>query len=60
MTRTPMAPLLWLYQTRYSVPSNKTIAADIIIFGIIYGDFPFYIENGMFCVLIIIASMRLF
>ena len=36
------------------------IAANIIIFGIIYGDFLFNIENGKFCVLIRIASMRRF
>ena len=29
---------------------KNPIAEDIIIFGIILGDFLFYIENGMFCV----------
>ena len=33
-------------------------ATDIIVFGIISGDFLFYINNGMLCVLIRIASMR--
>ena len=37
------------------LPQNH-IAADIIIFGIIYGDFLFYIDNGMLCVLMRIAS----
>ena len=43
-------------------PHNKTnpIAADIIVFGIISGDFLFYINNGMLCVIIRIASMRRF
>ena len=32
------------------------IAADLLIFGIIYDDFLFYIDNGMLCV----HSMRRF
>ena len=31
---------------------NHPIAADIIIFGIIQGDFLFQIDNGILCVLI--------
>ena len=38
--------------------TKNPIAAAIIVFGIISGDFLFYIENGMLCVLIRIASMR--
>ena len=36
------------------------IAADIIISGIIKNEFLFYIDNGVLCVLIRIASMRRF
>ena len=54
MARTPMARLPWLLESLGKHP----IAADIIIFGIIQGDFLFYIDNGMLCVLIRIASMR--
>ena len=39
---------------------KNPIAADIIIYGIITGDSLFYIDIGMLCVLIRIASMRLF
>ena len=39
---------------------KNPIAADIILSGTIKGDFLFYNENGMFCVLIRIASMRRF
>ena len=50
-----------LFQTGSWVLSlKKTIAADIIVFGIILGDFHFHIDNGMLCVLIKIASMRSF
>ena len=35
------------------------MAADIMIFGIIEGNFRFYIDNGMLCALIRIASSRL-
>ena len=40
--------------------TKNPIAADIIVFEIISGGFLFYIENGMLCVLIRIASMRRF
>ena len=39
---------------------KNPIAADISIFWIIKGDFIFYIDNGMLCILIRIASMRRF
>ena len=39
---------------------KHSIAADVILFGIIKGDFLFYIDNVMLCVLIRIASMRRF
>ena len=39
---------------------KNPIAADIIIFGIIKGDFLRIIDNGILCVLIRIASMRRF
>ena len=40
---------------------NSIAAADIIVFWLILGDFFFfYIDNDMLCVLIRIASMRLF
>ena len=51
-----MARLPRLFRTRSSVP-NKQI---IIVFRIISGDFLLYIDNGMFCVVIRIASMRRF
>ena len=51
----------WLYWTCSGVPNKKTpIAADIIVFGIILCEFLFYIEIGMLCVLIRMASMRRF
>ena len=37
-----------------------SIAADIIVFEIILGGFLFYIESGILCVLIRIASLRRF
>ena len=43
-----------------SLGKKSMIAADIIIFGIIWGDFLFYIDKCMLCVLIRIASMRRF
>ena len=43
-----------------SLTKIKPIAADIIVFVIISGHFLFYIENGMLCVLIRIASLRRF
>ena len=39
---------------------KNPIAADIIISEIIKGDFLFYVDNGMLCVLIRIASSRRF
>ena len=42
-----------------SLTKNPT-AADIIVFGIVSGDFLFYINDGMLCVLIRIASMTRF
>ena len=60
MARTPMARLPRLFQTRSCVPRKKNpIAADIIIYGIIKGDFLCYIDNGMLCVLIKIAVRQL-
>ena len=38
---------------------NSTVA-EVIVFGIILGDFLFYIDNGLLCVLIRIASMNRF
>ena len=61
MARTPISRLPRLFQTRSSVPSGKNpIAADNSIFDIIKGDFLFYIDNVMLCVLSRIASMRRF
>ena len=39
---------------------KNPIAAHIIIFRIIKDDFLYYIDNGMVCVLIRIASTRQF
>ena len=36
---------------------ENPIAADIIVCGRIWGDFLFYIDNSMLCVLIRIASL---
>ena len=50
-----------LFRTHSGVPNKKNpIAADIIMFEIILGEFLFYVENSMLCVLIKIASMRRF
>ena len=57
MVRTLMARLARLFRTRALVPRNKYHSCR---FGIIKGDFPFYIENGILCVLIRIASVRRF
>ena len=57
MARTLMARLPRLFRTRSSVPWKKSHSC---IFRIIYGDFLFYIENGILYVLIRIASMRRF
>ena len=54
-----MALLPWRFRTGSLVPKNP-IAADIIVFLRISGDFRFYTDNGMVCVLIRIASMRRF
>ena len=35
-----------------------SIRLDIIVFGIISGDFLFHIDNGMLCVPFRVASMR--
>ena len=51
-----MACLPWMFQTHSWVPRKNPIAAEIIIFGIIKGDFLFYIDYGMLYVLIRIAS----
>ena len=60
MARTPMARLPQLLRTRSGVPNKNPIAAGIIVFVIISSGFLFYIENGMLCVLIRIASIRRF
>ena len=39
---------------------KNPIAPDSLMFGIFWGDFLFYIDNGMLKVLIRIASMRRF
>ena len=53
-----MAHLPQLFRTVLeSLTKKNPIAADIILFGIISGDL-LYIDNGMSCVLIKIASMR--
>ena len=42
-------------------PQQKNpIATGIIVFRMISGDFLFYFDSGMLCVLIRIASMRQF
>ena len=51
-----MARLPRLFRTRSGVPKTIPIAADIIVFWIISGDFLFYIDKD---VLIRIASMYL-
>ena len=61
VARTLMARLPQLLRTRSRVPNKKNpTAADIIVFGIILGDFLSYIDNGMLCVFIRIASTRRF
>ena len=44
-----MAGLPQLFRAHSRVPSKNPIAADIIVFGIISGDFPFCIDIGMLC-----------
>ena len=61
VARTLMARLLQLLRTRSRVPNKKNpTAADIIVFWIALGDFLSYIDNGMLCVFIRIASTRRF
>ena len=62
MTRTPMArlPRDGYFELVLESLGKNPIAGDIIIFGTIKWDFLFYIDNGMLCVLIRIASMRRF
>ena len=43
-----------------SLGKNSMTSADFIIFEIMQDDFLFYIDNGILCVLIRIASMRQF
>ena len=61
MARTLIARVPRLFRTRSCVPNqNCPITADMIVSGIISDDLLFYIDNGMLCVLIRIASMRQF
>ena len=57
VARTLMARLPWLVRTRSWVARKKSKSCR---FGIIKGGVPFYIENGILCLLIRIASMRRF
>ena len=55
----------WLDYHGYFEPvleflEKNPTAADIILLGIIKGDFLYYIDNGMLCILVRIASMRRF
>ena len=48
-----------IYHGYFELSLAKSLTAtDITVFGIISGDFLFYIDNGMLCVLIRIAWMR--
>ena len=49
VAQTLMACISWLFRVRSCVPNKNSIAADIIVFGIILGDFLFYIDNCMLC-----------
>ena len=61
VAQTLLAHLPWLFQTHSKVLNkNDPIAADIIVFGIISGNYLFYTDNGMLCILIRITSMRRF
>ena len=60
MARTPMARLPRLFRTHYWVPREKFHSCRHYYIWDNFGWFSFYIENGMFCVLIRIASMRRF
>ena len=55
VARTLMARLPRLFRNRYSVPGNTP---QLQIWD--KDDFLFYIENGVLCVIIRIASMRRF
>ena len=44
----------------FTTATSKTTAAGIIVFRIISSVFLFYVDNGMLCVLIRIASVRRF
>ena len=57
VARTLMARLLRLFRTRLWVPWKQSNSCR---FGINLAHFLLYIENGMLCVLIKIASMRRF
>ena len=60
MARKPMARLHGYFELVLDFLGKNPIAGGIIIFEIIKSDFLFYIDNGMLCVLIRIASMRRF
>ena len=57
MARTLMTRLPRLFRTRTLVPWKKSNSCRL---GIIKANFLKYIENGIWCVLIRIASMRRF
>ena len=52
LARTLMARLPRLFRTRFESLTKKKypIAADIIVFRINLGAFPFYIDDGILCV----------
>ena len=60
VARTLMVCSPRLFRTRSETLTKNPIAADIIAFWIIAGDFHYCIDIGILCVLIRIASMRLF
>ena len=45
MAQTLMARLPQKFPICSSIPRKNPIAADIIVFGIIWGDFLFYVDN---------------
>ena len=57
MARTLMARLPRLFRTHFKSLGKNPLAADLGLFSVI---FFFYIENGILCVFIRIASMRRF
>ena len=58
VAQTLVARLPRLFRIRSSVPNkNNPIPAGVIVFGMIWGDFLFYIDNDMLCVLIRIAAI---